>query len=155
MADEKQLKKAESMYQALCEMLDEKEVHYDKQPEKLLVHFIMSGDDLPVEIMAAVDAERELVRVFSPLPFAFSEEKRVEGAIATCQVNYWLVDGSFDYNFRDGKVIFRMTSSYADSLLSKELFTYMIACTLFTVDKYNDQFFMIDKGVIALEDFVK
>lgn len=155
MADEKELKNAQTVYKALCDMLDEKGVRYEKVPEKMSVHFIMSGEDIPMDIVVAIDADRELIRMFSPLPFAFSEEKRVEGAIATCQANYKLVDGSFDYNIRDGRIIFRLTSSYAQSLISKELLAYMIACLCFTVDEYNDKFLMIDKGMLAIEDFFK
>ena len=136
-------------------MLDEKGIRYEKTPEKMSVHFKMSGDDIPVEIVAAIDAERELIRAFSPLPFTFSEEKRIEGAIATCQANYRLVDGNFDYNMRDGRIIFRMTSSYTQCLISKELLTYMIACLCYTVDDYNDKFFMLNKGSISIEEFFK
>lgn len=155
MADEKKMKQAKTTFGTLCEMLDEHGVHYEKDTDKLLVHFYMNGDDIPMEVFAEVDAERELVRVHSPLPFAFSEAKRLEGAIATSQANYRMADGSFDYNFRDGKVFFRLTSSYKESLLSKDLLGYMIACTVYTVDKYNDKFLMIDKGLLSLDDFLK
>lgn len=155
MADEKKLKQAKVTFDALCEMLDEHGVHYEKNTDELFVHFYMNGDDIPMEVVAAVDAERDLVRILSPLPFAFSEAKRLEGAIATCQANYRMADGSFDYNFRDGKILFRMTSSYKESLLSKELLGYMIACSAFTVDNYNDKFLMIDKGLLSLDDFIK
>ncbi len=155
MADEKQLKNAQIVYKTLCDMMDERELHYEKTPEKLSVHFIMSGDDIPMDVVAVIDAERELIRMFSVLPFAFSEEKRAEGAIATCQANYKLVDGSFDYDIRDGRIIFRMTSSYVQSLISKELLAYMIACLCWTVDEYNDKFLMIDKGMLSIEDFFK
>ena len=89
------------------------------------------------------------------LPFTFGEDKRLEGAIALNQINYTLVDGSFDYNYEDGRVIFRLTSSYRESLISKELFGYMIACLAVTVDKYNDKLLVLAKGGTTLEDFLK
>ena len=63
------------------------------------------------------------------------------------------IDGSFDYNYKTGKMTFRMTAVYLDSLFSKGLFAYMLACAFYTVDKYNDKFLMIAKGFLPIEDF--
>ena len=153
MADEKNLKLAKSVYNSLCEMLDEKNVRYDKQQDDLIISFITGGDDIPMQFLVKVDAERELIRVLSPIPVTFGEEKRVEGAIATCHATYTLADGSFDYDFQTGKVLFRLTSSYMDSLISKNLFEYMIIIAIHTVDKYNDKFFMLAKGQMSIEEF--
>lgn len=155
MADEKNLKLAKSVYNSLCEMLDEKNVRYDKQQDDLIISFITGGDDIPMQFLVKVDAERELIRVLSPIPVTFGEEKRVEGAIATCHATYALADGSFDYDFQTGKVLFRLTSSYMDSLISKNLFEYMIIIAIHTVDKYNDKFFMLAKGQMSIEEFCK
>ncbi len=153
MADEKNLKLAKSVYNSLCEMLDEKNVRYDKQQDDLIISFITGGDDIPMQFLVKVDAERQLIRVLSPIPVTFGEEKRVEGAIATCHATYVLADGSFDYDFQTGKVLFRLTSSYMDSLISKNLFEYMIIIAIHTVDKYNDKFFMLAKGQMSIEEF--
>lgn len=153
MADEKNLKLAKSVYNSLCEMLDEKNVRYDKHQDDLIISFITGGDDIPMQFLVKVDAERQLIRVLSPIPVTFGEEKRVEGAIATCHATYVLADGSFDYDFQTGKVLFRLTSSYMDSLISKNLFEYMIIIAIHTVDKYNDKFFMLAKGQMSIEEF--
>ena len=151
--DEKKLKNAQSVYKTLCEELDGKNLRYEKHIEDLVVTFTMKGDDLPIQIIVNIDAERQLVRLLSPIPVTFGDDKRMEGAIATCQVNYLLADGSFDYDYKQGKVIFRMTSSFIDSLISKELFEYMIAVACYTVDDYNDKFLMLAKGALALDAF--
>ena len=153
MADEKNIKSAEIVYNTLCEVLDDRHWKYDVHPEDSVVHFIVGGEDIPMEFVVVIDPERELVRMLSQLPFAFSEEKRVAGAIATCQATYKLADGSFDYDFKTGKVFFRLTSSFSGSLISKELLSYMIDCSCYTVDEYNDKFLMIEKGALTLEDF--
>lgn len=153
MEDDKKVKNAQNVYNTLCEMLDEKEVHYEKHVEDLVVVFAMKGDDFPIQFIVNIDAKRQLVRVLSPLPVTFEDDKRVEGAIATSQINYRLADGSFDYDYAKGKVYFRMTSSFADSLLSKDLFEYMIAVSSYTVDDYNDKLYMLAKGKLSVEDF--
>ena len=155
MCDEKKLKKARSVYNTLCEMLDDKKLTYKKHEEDLVITITMNGDDLPMPFVINIDASRELIRVVSSIPVTFGEDKRIEGALAACRLNYALADGSFDFDCKNGKVVYRMTSSYIDSLISKDLFEYMIGTACYTVDVYNDKFLMLSKGMITLEEFFK
>ncbi len=155
MEDQQKNKNAETVFQTLCEALEDRNWKYDKIPEKFLVHFAVRGDDIPMEFIVYIDPEKQLIRMLSEMPFVFDEERRVEGAIATCRATYKLVDGSFDYDFKTGKVLFRLTSSFRGSLISKELIAYMIDCSCVTVDEYNDKFLMVGKGMLSIEDFLK
>jgi hypothetical protein len=101
-----------------------------------------------------VDANRQLVRLLSMLNFKFPEDKRVEGAIATTVASYGMVDGSFDFDLNDGSVIFRMTASYRESRLGQGLFAYLIDCACFTVDRYNEKFLAVSKGMLSIQDFI-
>lgn len=155
MNDEKRLKNAQDVFQILCAMLDEMGMKYQKQAEDLVVNFIMGGDDIPMQFVLKIDPKKELIRLLSPIPVTFEGDKRIEGAIATSQVNFRLADGSFDYDCKQGRILFRMTSSFIDSLISKEVFEYMLAVATYTVDEYNDQFFMLAKGQLSIEEFFK
>lgn len=152
MADQKQIKNAETIFNTLCEALNDRKWKYDKHPEDNVVHFVVGGEDIPMEFVIHIDAERELVRMMSQLPFTFSEAKRLDGAIATSQANYKLVDGNFDYDFATGKIFFRLTSSFRGSLISKDLLNYMIDGSCYMVDEFNDKFLMIDKGMLTVDD---
>lgn len=154
MADEKQMKSARVMYDTLVKMLDENEWKYEKNEEKLVVHFLVQGEDIPMDFVLAIDPDRYLIRILSRLPFKFGEEERVAGAIVTGQINYKLAIGSFEYDFSDGEVTFKVTSSYRDSLISKELFNYLIQLSCYTVDKYNDQLLLVAKGMLSVDDFI-
>ena len=129
MADEK-MELAKRVYVTLCEALDHRDWKYDKDESNLVAYFDVNGDDIPMKLILYVDAERQLVRLLSPLPFEMSEEKRIEGAIATCAANYGMVDGSFDYDLSDGKIAFRMTASFRESMIGEGLLQYMISCAL-------------------------
>ena len=76
-------------------------------------------------------------------------------AIAISAANYAMVDGSFDYNIANGNILFRLTSSIRESLVSKDMFEYMLFVSCSTVDNYNDKFLMLFKHVMSLEDFIK
>ena len=153
MTDELELKNAQSVYKILCDLFDEKELVYKKYEEDLVVTINMNGNDLPMDFVVKVDEERDLIRVLSRLPVVFQGEKLLDGAIATSQINYGLVDGSFDFNFEKGEIIFRLTSSYKGCTVSKDLIYYMMSCACYTVDDYNDKLLALSEGKITVKDF--
>ena len=155
MADEKEIRQAKAAYDTLCEMLKEREWHYESDEDNFTIMCGARGEDLPMEIRVQVDPERLIVTLVSQMPFSVPEDKRVEMALAVSAVNYALVDGSFDYNFVDGTLLFRMTSSYRESLVGKDMFEYMLYVSCKTIDDYNDKFLMIIKEKMTLEDLVK
>lgn len=154
MADEK-LERAQKVYETLCATLDKHEWHYQKNEERLSIECGAQGEDLPMEITIRVDAERQLIMLLSHLPFVISEDKRLDVAIATSIANNGLVDGSFDFDITDGHMFFRMTSSFIESNIGSDLFTYMLMVSCRTIDDYNDRFLMLGKGMMSIEDFMK
>lgn len=154
MATDKELRKAKSVFDSLCGALDKMNWKYKVEEEKMRVTYGVNGDDLPMEFAISCDAERQLVRLISVLPYKFPEDKRAEGAVATCEANYKLAHGAFDYDLSDGMVVFRLVNSFRDSLVGYELFEYMVNVSASTVDNYNDLFFMLGKGMISLQEYM-
>ena len=155
MADEIVMRHARNAFSTLCEMLDSNGWRYDRDDENLVIKCGASGEDIPIDIKIKVNAEKQLVSLYSHLPFDVPEEDRVMAAIAVSAANFSMVDGSFDYNIGSGSILFRMTSSIRESLVSKDMFEYMLFVSCSTVDHYNDKFLMLFKHVISLEDFIK
>jgi hypothetical protein len=155
MSDEIKLKTAQNVFQTLCTIFDEKKFKYEKHPDDLIINFSMSTEDLPILFVLNVDAERQLIRLHSPIPVLFEGDSRKDGAVAACQANYQIADGSFDFDYKQGKVVYRITSSFIDSLISRDVFEYLISFAFFAVDKYNDKFFMLAKGKADIEEFFK
>lgn len=153
MADK--VKQAELVYQTVCAALDARSWKYSKDEAKLLVHFGVSGDDLPMRFIIVVDADRQLIRLMSPLSFKMSEDKRMEGAVAACAATYGMADGGFDYDLTDGEIVFRMTASFRESVIGEGLIQYMISCSCAMVDEYNDKFLALSKGMLSISDFIK
>lgn len=155
MVDEKKMALAKQVYRTLCEAIENREWSFKKEEDKLLVYFGVNDDDIPMQFIIIVDAERQLIRLMSPLPFKMSEDKRLDGAIAACAASFGMADGSFDYDLSDGSIVFRMTASFRESIIGEGLFQYMISCSCAMVEKYNDQFLALDKGTISIADFIK
>ena len=147
--------RAQKVYATLCQAIENRGWTYDKKEEELVVQFCVSGDDLPMYFTLVIDEQRQLIRLFSPMTFKMSEDKRMEGAIATCVATSALVDGVFDYNLEDGNICFRMNSCFRGSEIGEDVLQYMISCATATVDAYNDMFQALDKGYLSLEGFIK
>lgn len=154
MAEETKLKQAKAVFNSLCEMLDDKDWHYKKNESELKISCTAQGDDLPIDIRIEVDAERMLIMLLSDMPFNVPEDRRTALAVAVSLANYGMVDGSFDYNYLNGNIIFRLTSCYRDSLIGKNMLEYMLLCACFTIDKYNDKFLMIAKNDMTIEEIL-
>ena len=154
MSEEKQLKQAKAVYKSLCDMLDDRGWRYEKHEDDLSISCGARGDDLPMDIRIKVDVKRQLVTLLSQMPFSVPENRRSQLAIAVSLANNGMVDGSFDYNYLSGVIIFRLTSSYRESLIGKEMFSYMLSCSCYTIDEYNDKFFMVSKNDMTVEQIM-
>lgn len=155
MADMDAIKQAKAAYSTLCAMLDAHNWKYEKDEENYAIHCGVQGDDLPMDLSVEVDAERLIVILLSPMPFRVEEAQRKQMAIAVSAANYGMVDGSFDYDYRSGKIIFRMTTSYRESLIGKELFEYMLFVSCNTIDEYNDKFLMVSKKPMSTDEILE
>lgn len=156
MVDEKVLAQAKQVYQTLCDALDGMGLKYAKseRENEFIANFGLKGKDVPMQFILVVDAKRQIVSLLSPMPFKMCEDKRMDGAIATCVATYALADGCFDYDLTDGEIVFRMVTSFRGSLIGKELLQYMVVVASDTIDRYNDRFLMLDKGMLSLADFI-
>ncbi len=155
MADEKDMRLARTVYEGMCAALTEKEWKFKRFDDDLTVSLAIRGHDIPMDVILMVRPEAQVISLFSPMPFGMSEDKRVDGAVAVAVANYGLVNGTFDYDISDGEIRFRMVQSYRESILGAEVYNYMLLVSMHTVDKYNDRFMMLSKGMIDLEKFIE
>lgn len=154
MSDAKKLEQAKATYGTVCSAFDSLEWKYKKDEENLKIECGVRGDDLPIELVIKVDAERQVVMFISHIPFVIQEDKRLDIALAVSAVNNLMVDGCFDYDVSSGHIFFRMTNSFIESNLGADVFRYMLVCSCQTVDEYNDKFLMVSKGMLSIEQFM-
>ncbi len=150
-----EIRTAQDVFASICRMFDSLGWQYERHDNDLAVKCTVNGDDLPMDIVLIVHAERQLVTLLSPMPFPVPEERRRDMALAVAVANYGTVDGSFDFDLRTGEIRFRMTTSYIESNLSEAVFMYMTTCAAQVIDVYNDRFFMLSKGMLSVERFME
>ena len=155
-ATEQQLQMGEKVFHTICNMLNGINYHYetDRRNEDYRIIFTVNGDDIPMKIYMIVRPARDVVSLLSSMPFQAPEDKRTEMAMAVAVANYGLIEGTFDFDINDGEIRYRQTNSYHESLLSEALFEKMLNIALYWIDRYNDRFMMLEKGMMTLQQFI-
>ena len=146
--------RAKKAYSDLCTHLDAIGLKYTRHDDDKVITLIMNGDDLPMEIVLAVRERHEVIQLLSYIRPKAPEDKRIDAAIAVNVANYDIVYGSFDYDISDGEICWRATLPYCDSAITKEQVYYLVMASAAAIDRYNDKFLMLNKGMMTLEQFI-
>ncbi|MBQ5335120.1 MAG: YbjN domain-containing protein [Oscillospiraceae bacterium] len=154
MADEAARAHALKTFEILCKALDSHEWKYDKNEEGLVIDCGARGDDLPMPVKIRVREDRQLVCLVSHIPIEVPENKRIETAAAVSMVNYRLLNGCFEFDIQNGRLFFRMSTGFMGTVLSEEVFSYMLFVSLRIIDDYNDKFEALANGTIGLDAFL-
>ena len=147
--------KALRVFETIVDNLNNHNMRFQKDEENLRIVLFATGDDLMMPILFEVLESRQVMRILSPMPFKMPEDKRIDGAVVVSIANYGIVNGSFDYDIRDGEIRFRCTTAYHDTEVSDEMITYMMAISLQTTDRYNDRFQDVALGKMDVDGFMK
>ena len=146
---------ARKVFDAFCEYLDEHAWKYNKDAQQLTISLNAKGDDLVIPVRISFDENLHIILLLSPMPFDVPEDMRKPMAVAVTAANLCIVDGSFDYNVENGKILYRITSSYRDGAFSKESLEYLLMCACVTTDKYNDKFKDIVDRKVSTDEMQK
>lgn len=144
---------AKSLYKTLCQTLDNMQWKYDKGEENLIVRTSAVGDDLAMKLNMKIDAERQVMYLKSPMPFAIPEDMRDTMGKAVLIANYTMLNGSFEFDLSDGYLAFKIVVPYMESLISEAVCKYMIVLSCHMTDKFNDKFQALAEGRMTLEEF--
>lgn len=154
MNDERKLQLAQKTYGTLVDYLNERNWNFDAEEDKLGIEFYMSGDDLRMHFRIFIDVPMQCVVLYSPMPFHMPEEHITAAALALSYINDRLLDGCFDLDLSNGRICFRQTFTFYDSLIGRNAFDQMIYAASHIVDDFNDQLLMLSKGAVTLSQFV-
>lgn len=151
---DKQLKQAKAMYQMMLESLEDRSWQYHADEENQRVAFSVSSHQIQMQFLMSVETEGQYISLLSFLPFCIGKHQKVEVALATSYINYSLINGHFDMDLNEGRVLFRMTSIFDGSILSKDVIQYMIDCACSTVNRYHPLLLQMSEGTITVDDLI-
>lgn len=137
MADKNKMLSADRVYTSLLEIVKRYKYDFDDDDEIMTVNFDVQYSSDLVPFTVTVDAERQLIRLYSPLGVKVDENIKFESAALICKFSHEIENGSLDYDLYSGSVEFRMATSFNGSLISDSLLEDMISYTCFIVIKYT------------------
>ena len=142
-----------AIFQNLVKHLHDIKLKFEEKEleNSFMIKFNMGGDDIPMRFFIYVNPDKQLITLHSPQPVTFPADKIDLACKAICAINYRLTDGDFQIDIRDGEVLFNMSNSYAGSLISTEVFDYMLGMSINIVDEFNDKLLMLSKGLIDFD----
>lgn len=146
---------ASKIYNDLRTHLDAIGLKYTRHDDDKVISLGMNGDDLPMDMILAVREKQEVVQLLSPIPSKAPEDKRIDAAVAVNVANNGMVFGSFDYDVSDGEIRWRAVLPYRDAAITKDQVYYLVMVSATTIDKYNDKFLMLNKGMMTLQQFIE
>lgn len=155
MADNKLIARADEVYDILISELDSKKWNYKEDRKNRSVSFNVNGDLLPVAYNIIIDAERQLIKLRSVLPFDVKDDEAYALIFAVCRTNCCLTDGRFKLILENRTVLFDMTCSYIDSLIGEEVFDFLIFYTFIVVNKYNSRLRDLNEGTIDIQKYIE
>lgn len=148
-------KLAKNVFGLLCEVLDENDIKYKKSKGAFALEFSVHGEDLSVPLDIVVDADLSDVLIMSALPFVIPKERREAIAVAVCEINSYVADGCFDFQYQTGEITFRISANFSNSIVSKDLLDYLVLRAIKTIDEFNDRFLFFSKSDMTPKQIVE
>ncbi len=141
-------------FDIVCRAFDQKGWKYRADSEKLTLITSFKGDDLSIPMTVKVDDQHDILCVYSYLPLTFSSDKIPVGAYAAHLANWQMLNGTFDFDVKNGKMMFRIVQSYRGKALNEKIVCYMIEITANTVDNFNDKLVDLAEGKMNYSKYV-
>lgn len=145
---------AKEVFGKLCEFFDEKNWKYRKDDEQMKIGGEVNGDKGTYSFYFQVSPGSTLVRLILFLPFDVPEEKSVEFAMVITTLNSLLASGCFAFDAQRELAFFRMSNSFYDSTLDREVFVQMLQNAVGTVDMVADKLAAFVAGKLDLEELL-
>ena len=145
---------ARVMFNTLCQTLDNMQWKYKKEETEghFAVYTTAIGKDLTMRLTIHIDVDRQVMYLKSPMPFVVAENMRDVMAGAIARANWSMLNGSFEMDYSDGFVAFKMIVPYMSSMIGADVCRYLIVLSCNMIDKFNDKFKSIAEGSMTVEE---
>lgn len=131
-------------FEDLVAILQEDGVKFtSREEEGFLMAGFSGGRHGPVQLLARVDGQRDVLTLSFRLPLTIPEDKRLEMAEAVTRANYGLVVGSFEMDMRDGELNYKVVVPIDEAMLSHAQFRHCMGAALMTVQRYLPAYYRI------------
>lgn len=139
-------------FKNLCETLDKLNLKYEKDEEKFKVSFTAAVKEMPFDFIIRFDTDIDVVSLLSPIISDIAEERRGAMALAVTRANLHTAVSNFDLNTKEGRLIFRISHAYADTVLSTEAYRNMIMTSVSTIGYFYEKLLKVAQNDMTLKE---
>lgn len=147
-------KHANQMYEMVYNVLDIKGWRYAKNEEKRQVIFVTGDEEVTVSVGIGVDEQKQRIYLQSPFDVKVCEEKRMDFAVAVCEVNTCLADGCLEYDMANGTLEFRVSASFWNSEAGEGIVDYLIGSAYAVTARFGVMFDKLNQGQMSINEFL-
>ena len=94
----------------------------------------------------------QIVVITSKLPFV---KKSIEMSLATSAINSYLINGSFDYDIKEGITTYRISTCWQENTKDDSFISYMLDKAILDIDTYGIEIERLIENKLDLNDFIK
>lgn len=139
-------------FKNLCEALDGLNLKYEKDEEGFKVSFTAAVKQMPFDFIIKFDTDIDVVSLLSPIISDVAKERLGAMALAVTRANLHMAASNFDLNTKDGRLIFRISHAYADTILSTEAYKNMIMTALSTIGYFYEKLLKVAQNDMSSEE---
>ena len=148
------IKAAEELYALICDTVKQRNFEHKQNITEKSIELVVNVDDRTIRPQICVDQKNELVSFLHDVNCGFGITKCLDGAVAASTVTAKLQYGSFDFNYSNNTVIFRLEIPYTSSQISSETINFMLDYTITAINSYEQDFIDLSHGKIDLDAFL-
>ena len=139
-------------FKNLCETLDKLKWKYEKDEEKFTVNCTAAIKEMPFDFIIKFNTDIDVVSLLSPIISDVAEERLGAVALAVTRANLHMAASSFDLNTKDGRLLFRISNTYADTVLNTEAYKNILMTAVSTIGYFYEKLLQVAQKDMTLEE---
>ena len=153
MSDEMNMQRAKAAYEVVKEAFTSRGLGFESLDNRLAIRLGIKNDKGQTNVMVMVNSAAQAIAMYSVLPFTVDTNKSAAMALAVCDANEKLLQGSFDFNTKEGRVIAKVTNSFVDMEVSKGMVSVMFVRLMKMLEEYSEKLRSASKGIVDLSGY--
>lgn len=143
---------SKAIYNAVVRFLEDDDWKYTFDAEKELIRAGVTLKNKLQSCKILVDLRDDRYSVFATINLNVEQGARDEMAKLINYINYDIMFGFFEMDYRDGEIRFRMPVNCADAMPSQEVIRHSIYVPALMMDKYGDALLKVMMGFAYAKD---
>ena len=145
---------SKDIFTQVGEFLDAAGLRYNAEPEKNIYRFGMQGESISTHFLLRTDANGPALYILCHTDYRVPEQRRVEGALATCAIRHILPNGDLEYDITDGSFILCQFIPVADRLLNTQFLRSTVSMMHSHMEVIHRRISAVGEGLLTVSELL-